>query len=267
MRVLVTGSNGTVGTALTSRLREDGHTVIAWDRNQCSALAPEDEIKRYVEQADPRLVFHLAVASKGTGADNEGYRVAVDWSDRIARAAASIDARTILTSTVMVWTQSNDGPYGVGTTPDATEGYGAEKIEAERRVLDAAPGNVVARLGWQIGSGPHANQMAATLHAWAKRDDGVIKASRKWKPACSLLEDTAEALVSLVESAEGGIFLIDANAAGHSFFDIAHAVKRRENAQWRIEADDAFVYDQRMLDGRIVVPDVGARLGIAPNPR
>ena len=33
MRVFITGATGLVGRALTLRLRQDGHTVVAWSRS------------------------------------------------------------------------------------------------------------------------------------------------------------------------------------------------------------------------------------------
>jgi dTDP-4-dehydrorhamnose reductase len=264
MRTLITGSRGTVGSALRSVLESRGGSGIGWDR----AAAPPhdaDACRGYLEELKPEAIVHLAVASSGTGIENEGRIVSVDWSERLAAYCAEAGIPSLFTSTAMVFTNDAKGPFTLESEPDATEGYGGEKAEAERKVLSANPEAVVARLGWQIGEAPGSNNMIDFLtNAMAK--DGAVKASRKWMPATSFLGDTAEALAWLLDEAAAGRFrgvaMVDGNRAGASFYDIARALSDLHGGKFRVEADDAFVYDQRMLDERVPVRQIGERLGV-----
>ena len=264
MRTLITGSRGTVGSALTKTLHARADEVIGWDR---AAAPPHDApaCDTYLRDTDPEAIVHLAVASSGTGVENEGRIVSVDWSERLARYSAEASIPFVFTSTVMVFTDDATGPFTIDTKPDATDGYGGEKAEAERRVLEANPNAVIARLGWQIGEAPGSNNMIDFLTN-AMKKDGVVKASREWKPATSFLADTAGALTWLRDEAHAGRFrgvaMIDGNRSGHSFYDIVRALSEKHDGAFTVEADDSFVCDQRMLDERVPVGQVGERLGL-----
>ncbi|MFI4854771.1 MAG: sugar nucleotide-binding protein [Phycisphaerales bacterium JB065] len=264
MRTLITGSRGTVGSALRAVLESRGDEVIGWDRS----VAPPHDVPAcaaYLDAVKPEAVVHLAVASSGTGIENEGRIVSVDWSERLASYCAAARIPLVFTSTVMVFSDDATGPFTIESEPDATEGYGGEKAEAERKVLAANPEAVVARLGWQIGEAPGSNHMIDFLTN-AMKKDGVVKASRKWKPATSFLADTAGALAWLRDEAAAGRFrgvaMVDGNRAGVSFYDLVRALSAKHGGAFTVEADDSFVYDQRMLDERVLVGQVGERLGL-----
>lgn len=258
MRVLMTGSNGTVGGALGAALRRGGHEVVGWDRGEA---APWDAgaCRRLVERVGPDAVVHLAVASASTGRAGEGREVSVDWSVRLAELSGELGARYLFTSTAMVFTNNAAGPFTMETEADETEGYGGEKLEAEGKVLAANGDSVVARLGWQIGDEPGSNNM---IDFFAKRmaEEGVVKASRLWKPSTAFLDDTADALVGLMGAA-GGVYMLEGNRSGRSFYEIASALsEQRHGGAFVVEADDSFVYDQRMLDERVACVQVEERL-------
>lgn len=268
MRILVTGSNGTVGSALARVLHASGGEVIGWDRG-IAPPADADACEAFVRDTAPDAIVHLAVASSGTGIANEGRVVSVDWSTRLARLCAELGATYLFTSTAMVFTNNAPGPFTIDSRPDETGGYGGEKAAAEHAVLEANPNAAVVRLGWQIGDEPGSNNMI-DFFANAMRNDGVVKASRRWKPATSFLGDTADALAWLLGRAASreltGLSMIDGNRAGHSFYDIATALSaQRHDSRFVIEADDGFVYDQRMIDERVPVVQLEERLDL-PTP-
>jgi dTDP-4-dehydrorhamnose reductase len=264
MRTLITGSRGTVGIHVCEALRASGSEVVGWDR---SVAAPSDSsaVDRYVEEVAPEAIVHLAVASSSTGVDNEGRVVSVDWSVRLAEHAARLGVPYLFTSTAMVFTDAAAGPFTVETPPDATDGYGGEKADAERRVLAANPGSLIARLGWQIGKAPGSNNMIDFLHTGMERD-GLVRASRRWRVSTSFLPDTAAALRWLLERAgtiEPGVYMIEGNRAGHSFFDIARALsEQRHGGRFVVEPNEEFVFDQRLLDERVPVVQVEERLAL-----
>lgn len=259
MRVLMTGFNGTVGTAVGEALRRRGDEGVGWDRGQA---LPGDEAaaRALIDRVRPDAVMHLAVASVGTGVADEGRLVAERWTGVLAREAAARGIRFLYSSTAMVFTNEARGPFTVESVPDAREGYGADKLAGERAAREANADAIIARLGWQIGDAAGSNNVVDFLEK-RMREDGVVRASRLWKPAMSFLEDTAAALLWLLDQS-GDVYLVDGNRAGHSFYDIARALSaERHGGRFAVEADDSFVYDQRMIDERVPVVQLGERLG------
>ena len=188
-RALVTGARGTVGRALCAALGEQGAEVIGWDRDRVSPLDRE-AVRRHVADVCPHAVFHLAVASQPTGADNEPWRINVEWTEALTQSRRDRGVRLVFTSTAMVFSDAAHGPFRIDSQPDAASGYGFEKRTCEERIAAADPSAVVARLGWQIGDGPGSNNMVD--HCISRmRSAGRVAASTRWLPACSFLADTA----------------------------------------------------------------------------
>ncbi len=255
MRALVSGINGTIGRVLAIALRAGGNEVAPLSRD--SVDLESARIARSFAESSVDAVFHLAIASKPTGRSGEHHLINVDWPVRLAEACDAAGVRFVFTSTAMVFSDHARGPFTVDRAPDASEGYGFQKLIAERRVRDANAKAVVVRLGWQIGETPGGNQMLSYFDQHM-REHGVIRASRKWLPACSFLQDTADAL-SRLALLPGGLYQLDSNRRWN-FFEIASALSRRAGSIWRIEPTDDFVFDQRLIDDRTAMPPLCNRL-------
>ncbi|MEM9997261.1 MAG: sugar nucleotide-binding protein [Bacteroidota bacterium] len=277
MNTLLTGANGTVGQALATRLRHQGAAVTPWNRHTAPPL-DLDAQARLFDAVRPDAVFHLAIAAQPTGRENEGHVVNVAWPEAIARMCAERGVALVFTSTAMVFEDGPSGPFRPDTTPTAQGGYGGQKREAEDVVHAANPDARIVRLGWQIAAalGEDAasksqhnvaggNHMGANLAARAARGE-VIGASTRWAPACSFLPDTAAALVNALDLPPG-TYMADANgtqtasrATGVSFYDLVCALRDHYGADWHVESNEDFVFDQRMVDPRLPVAPLSARL-------
>ncbi len=256
MKAIVTGARGTVGTALCKQLQLAGHDAISWDRNK----VPIDDyqaMESFVRDSGADTIFHLAIASKPTGLENEGFLVGQHWTGELAWIARELKLSFVYASTVMVFTNNLPGPYTPDMVPDETEGYGFDKRQAELRTMAQYPDAKVARLGWQIGHAPGSNNMIDFLDK-QMAENGVIQASTRWLPATSFLEDTADALIAISQM-PSGTYHINSNASW-SFFDIVTALNELHGGRWKIEAIEDFVYDQRLLDPRVPIRLLDATL-------
>lgn len=256
MHILLTGSKGTLGQALTRHLEQQGHQVSGWNRHQADPLLPEQHAA-YIDALRPDAIMHLAIAAQSTGAVDEGWRVNVQWSEHLAQLAQARGLTLIFTSTALVFNNDVSGPFTVDSSPNASEGYGLEKRQAEERVHAACPSARIVRLGWQIGDAPFGNNMLAWA-AQQQRDYGVIGASTRWYPACSFLPDTARALEHLLHR-DGGLYLADSNREDN-FYDILMALRERHGFAWTLQPNEDYVYDQRLLDARLPLPPLEERL-------
>ena len=66
MKTLITGARGTVGAALSQRLSEQGHTVIAWDRSAVP-IGDYHAMEAFVRGHAPDVLYHLAVLLRSRG--------------------------------------------------------------------------------------------------------------------------------------------------------------------------------------------------------
>lgn len=256
MKAVVTGAGGTVGTTLCDFLKKAGHQVVPWDRR----AVPIDDYHRmesFLKVAAPDCLFHLAIGFTVTNNISNSWAVNYEWTSELAWLTRTLRIRFVFTSTAMVFTDQARGPFTVDSTPDAREGYGYEKRKAEERCFEQNPDSRVVRLGWQIGACGGSNNMFDFLDK-KMREEGVIKASAKWLPACSFLEDTASALHG-VSGMPPGLYQIDANKKW-TFYDIACALNARHGRRWTVEPTSDFIYDQRLIDPRIQIPTLEEKL-------
>lgn len=246
MRVIITGMKGTVAPALAARLRADGDEVIAWDR---AADPPTDEAatRAFIERHAPAWVCHVATGDP-------------TWAEWIARVCGERGIGLLWTGSVSVFGDRHRAPLGVELEPDATDDYGRYKIDCERRVMNANPRAIVARLGWQIGDAAGSNNMVDYLTKLAKENGGRVEVSRGWVPSTAMLGDSAEAMRNLMRRGVPGIYHLEGNSAGLSMYEIATRLKRKLGAEWDVVGTDAPVRDNRMVDERVVMGQVADRL-------
>lgn len=263
MRALITGANGTVGLALQDHLRQLGHHPLAWDRR----AVPTDDyaaMEAFVRASGAEVLFHLAIASQPTGRAQESWAINYEWTSELAWICRTLGVRLVFASTAMVWSDLAAGPFTLeGPPPDAAQGYGHEKLRAEERVRYQDPAATIARLGWQIALRGDNSMLRHLDREAAER--GSVRASTRWLPACSFVDDTVAALARLAldPAAAGQTFLLDSNARW-TFFQIAGALAARFERPWTVVPTEDFVYDQRMIDARPEMPSLHLRLPSLP---
>jgi dTDP-4-dehydrorhamnose reductase len=239
---LVTVLSGTVAPALRAAL---DRPVVGWDRTSASPDDPAG-VRARLDALDPAAVCHLALGSEA-------------WAAELAAWCARRGRPFLFTSTAMVFDHRPDGPHQPGDERTARDDYGRYKIRCEDLVRAANPGAIVARLGWQIGGASPGNHMLAALRAQAAQ--GPIRASARWVPATSFLEDTAAALRALLDAGAGGTFHVDGNAeSAWDYHRLVLALRARHDPAWRVERHDDHQHDQRLIDPRVRVRSIAERL-------
>lgn len=246
MRLLLTGMNGTLAPRLAALAGERGWEVIGWNRQQ---LAPEDaQAAAWLAAQRVDAIAHLAFGAEA-------------WAAQLASFAAARGLPFLFTSTAMVFDHQPDGPHRPDDPRTARDDYGRYKIRCEDAVRAHNPAACIARLGWQIDPVARGNNMLVALDAQQAREQR-IRASTRWTPACSFIEDTASALLQLLCSPVAATVHLDSNAReGHSFAAVVRALRRAlSREQWVVEPTTDYVHDQRLIDDKERLPDLSARL-------
>lgn len=127
MRALITGANGTIGSALAKRLPD----AIRTDVETMDVTVPEQVWETIADYA-PSVIFHLAGAKHAPDGELDPEttaRININGTANVLRAATAVDARVVFASTCKA--------------ADPETVYGASKLIAERLVLNA--GGIVLR--------------------------------------------------------------------------------------------------------------------------
>lgn len=254
MKILITGANGTIGKTLSLLLTNSGHEIIHWDRSQLNPIN-YSRMRDYILSIHPDFIIHLAYFSHLTNIENGAEKINIEWTQLLAQLTSELHIGFLFSSTALVFSSRQQGPFNNASIADALpeDGeYAYHKRLAEEIILKTNPQSIILRLGWQIGNDFTANNMLA--HFERQSEFGKVSASQYWKPACSFLNDTVRFMGEILYESPG-IYMYDANK-NLSFFEIATELNKLHNNRWNIEKTSDYVFDQRMMDDKISVPDI-----------
>ena len=247
MIAIITGMTGTVAPAIARYLMKRNNTIIRWDRK----TVPVDDyalMEKFISLQKATHFFHVATGSPL-------------WAEQVAEICRRLGIRFIFTSSASVFSESSPGPFTTDHQPDATDDYGRYKTECENRIRSVNQEAIIARLGWQIGDSAGSNNMVDFLFK-TMADKGQIEASSRWYPACSLLQDSAEALHTLALGYPPVTYHIDGNP-GFSFFEIAKALNEKYGKSWNVVERFLPERNNRMLESRIKVGSIAENLSLS----
>lgn len=168
MNILLAGASGLVGGNFAAIAAAAGHRVTGlvgrWpqalpglDRQVALDLRDSAAVDALARDVRPEIIINAAAISEPAQceADSEtSHRLNVSLPEALACLASATGSRLIHLSTEQVFDGTRP-PYAVGGARRAINLYARQKIEAEDRVLAAAPDRaVVLRLPLLIGNSP-----------------------------------------------------------------------------------------------------------------
>ena len=148
MRILITGSNGFVGSPLSDRLEQIGHEIIRVQRrNKKEDFYIENidgliEWEKFLEGVD--LVIHCAAKAHQTDkfSDNGNYsEINTEGTKNLALQAAKKGInKFIFISTIKVYGEVNKDniPYSLNSKEQPIDSYGKSKLNAEKALYKIA---------------------------------------------------------------------------------------------------------------------------------
>ena len=110
VEVVIFGAGGAVGSALRQSLEKNARGYLAWDRKKFP-LKDSQGIIRQIENIKPKLIFNLAIASEQSGGVDASQKINVNFPIALAEHSARLGYKLIRTSSVMVFPETQAGPY------------------------------------------------------------------------------------------------------------------------------------------------------------
>lgn len=171
MRIIVTGSNGQLGTELMALLSaRSHHEVLGLDLPEHD-LTDRDLVLGVITQWEPDAVIHGAAFTAVDRCETEvetAYLANCVATRFVADGARRVGAHVVYLSTDYVFDGTKDTPYVEWDTPNPQSVYGRTKLGGETEV---DPGWTVARTSWVCGV--HGSNMVKTLLRLAGEHDTV----------------------------------------------------------------------------------------------
>lgn len=200
MKILVTGSNGQVGTALTGLLNvRDDVELLAVDRNELD-ITNQTAVNKLVLSFEPDFIINAAAHTAVDKAEEEvelSYSINEQGPKYLAQAANRINATILHISTDYVFAGDKEGTYSEENETNPQGVYGASKLAGEIAVTKANTKHIILRTAWVFGE--HGNNFVKTMLRLAKDRDALsIVGDQFGGPTYA--GDIANSLIAIVDS-------------------------------------------------------------------
>lgn len=142
MKILVIGSGGQVGRAVSAASAALGHQVLGADMERVGArfaldLADPGSVRRVMEETKPELTVLCSAMTRVDGCEKDpelAWKLNAEAPGALASLCADAGSKLVYLSTEYIFDGKN-GPYCEDDLPNPISVYGKTKLEGEKRVL------------------------------------------------------------------------------------------------------------------------------------
>lgn len=204
MKILVTGSNGQVGSCLVQQLSQMLEIeFLAVDREQLD-ITDREAVNILVNEFKPDAIINAAAHTAVDKAEQEvelSYAINRDGPEYLARAAHAVGASILHISTDYVFAGDKVGAY-VETDIVAPQGvYGQSKLAGELAVAAVCPRHIIMRTAWVFCETGN-NFVKTMLRLAQTRDELGVVADQVGGPTYA--GDIAATLITMAQSLHNG---------------------------------------------------------------
>lgn len=203
-RILVTGSNGQLGSELRELSEKYPFEFVFTDIDNLNLL-DEPATKTFFSKNSFGYIINCAAYTAVDKAEEEKdicRKVNADAVRIVASAAKSQNARLIHISTDYVFDGEFNQPIDESATPNPLSVYGTTKLEGERHVTETLDNAYILRTAWVYST--HGKNFVKTIANLAKqRPELTVVADQFGSPTYA--RDLASAIMTIISNIEGKI--------------------------------------------------------------
>jgi dTDP-4-dehydrorhamnose reductase len=201
-RILVTGSNGQLGSSIVAIFKQHNFDVIYTDRSTMD-ITNLLKVSQVIKQFKPQVIIHCAAYTAVDKAEEEKfncYKVNVDGTRNLALIAKELNIEFIYFSTDYVFDGTKLSPYEVNDIPNPINYYGLTKYLGEEIVKSLLKNFYIFRISWLFG--PNGNNFVNVIKRLASENKSInVVSDQIGSPTYSI--DVANFLVSKPDISNG----------------------------------------------------------------
>ena len=151
MKILITGINGQVGSALVRQAKAHGHEVVALSRKQWDMAQVPEQGEELVLEAMPDLVINPAAYTNVDVAEDDeatALKVNADAPRALAKGCKQLDIPIFHVSTDYVFDGTKEEPYVETDQTNPINAYGRTKLAGELAIQEEADKYIILRSSW-----------------------------------------------------------------------------------------------------------------------
>ena len=225
MRVLVTGGNGQLGSALVDLLSaRTADVVLGIDLPDIDITAP-DSVREVFAQFAPDVVINCAAWTAVDAAEDheaDALKVNGDGPRVLAEACKAAGAWLVQISTDYVFAGDANTPYAEDARPDPKTAYGRTKLAGEIAVQEVLPvAHYLVRTAWLYGLQGN-NFVKTMLELELVRDNVSVVDDQRGQPTYA--GDLAEQILLLLDARPPAGIFHATNSGATTWFELTRAI-------------------------------------------
>ena len=240
MKVVITGSNGQLGSALMDILKNE--EILGIDVHNCDITVKEYVVGKIIKFA-PNVVIHCAAYNAVDAAEDDEencFKVNADATTYIAEVCHKINARLLYVSTDYIF--AGDGTT-LHETMDETKPlsvYGRSKLQGEKNIKRITAKYYIVRTSWLFGNGD--NFVKTMLQLSKEKSKLSIVSDQVGSPTYAV--DLAFAISEIISTEKYGIYHVT-NEGFYSWADFAKLIFEKVGKDISIDEVESEAYNSK----------------------
>lgn len=273
MRILLSGSNGLLGSALIAVAKRLGHECDALLRPD--TISPDANVSVFVgKMSGYDCIIHAAANTNVERCEenpDECYRDNLLLTEAIADAAGMAKVKLIFISSTGIYGTALTRPYREYDEVSPTTHHHRSKYLAEQKVLSAATHNMVVRTGWLFGGSDKnpKNFVARRIDEArsAVERNNFIESNADQRGVPCFNEDIAERILQLATAGASGLFNC-VNSGNASRYEYVSKIVELSGMAVEVRPSKAAVFQRRakVSDNEMAENWKMASVGLPPMP-
>lgn len=209
MRIIITGTNGQVGSALLKSLKAAGHEIASLTREQ-GDITNRIATKNFVTAFKPDLVLHPAAYTYVDQCESEpetAYHINTLGTQNLALACAQVNAAMLYVSTNCVFDGRKATPYYEYDQTNPESVYGRSKLAGEEQLKNLLNRFYIVRTSWVFGPKPTEGKLNFVRRMLQIADErGAVSVVDDEIANPTYAPDLAQAIIKLCQTEAYGIY-------------------------------------------------------------
>lgn len=205
MKIIITGSNGQLGTDVSAELSAKGHEVIGADLPEAD-ITNQDMISALIAESKADAVIHCAAFTNVDLAETEKElckKINVDGTKNIATACKNNGIKMLYISTDYVFSGEGEEAFETDAPKAPCNFYGETKLGGEKAVTENCDKYFIVRISWVFGKNGK-NFVKTMLRLSEDREEISVVCDQIGSPTYT--KDLARLLCSMIETEKYGIY-------------------------------------------------------------
>lgn len=223
MKILLLGSTGLVGSAISSVGRGLGHEMITPSHTECDITNPAS-VQACVQKHHPEIILNATGYTKVDNAESrpdDAFAINQIGVRHIVDAIQKMNITLIHFSTDYVFDGTKESGYAESDAPAPLSIYGKSKLESEKEITSRLSCYFLIRTSWVFG--PGGKNFVDTMLGLAEKGQPEIRVVNDQYGCPTYTPDLAKAVFDLLPTQKYGIYHL-VNSESTSWYEFAREI-------------------------------------------